>query len=203
MGNNIDVNKILEQLDPYIRRLARGSVPRHIAPAETRDLEADDLAQNALIKLWMALQKDVIGNPRAYARRIVHTESVNMVRRYKGTCPLPTNDDGELYLGKVMLMPEEDMQDPANQLEQEDALADCVRHFSQAIQGLPSRQRQAMLSSLNDQVDDALPLINTFKEQKIDIEAGHWPEDKDDKQRLKASLSIGRKKLRYFLTMTM
>src|SRR5256885_16695694 len=94
-----EINMILRRNDDYILTLAREKVPRHIASPEVLDLEIHELAQRSRIKLWRALQKRHITHLKAYIRRIVHSESMDMVRSYKPDLPLPVDEDGELYQG--------------------------------------------------------------------------------------------------------
>ncbi len=190
--NDIAVAEVLERLNKYISDLARRKIPRYAIRSEELDLEIDELIQQTRIKLWHALQKGHIVNPTGYARSIVFTEAVNMQRRYKPTHALSNEEDGELYHDKGT-------QDPSLKIEQDEALATCVTIAIQAIQTLPPRQRQAMICSMKDRYDDALPLLTALKEQGIDIENICWPDEKVDVHRLKALLSVSRKKLRYLL----
>jgi DNA-directed RNA polymerase specialized sigma24 family protein len=197
---DIDVVAILEQSDQYILALARRNVPRQVSSPETFDLEADELAQNTRIKFWQALQKkEQIVNTRAYVRCIVRNEAVNMVRAHKPGLPLQVDTDGELCCGNTRISISDGMQDPAYSLEQAEAWTDCVKDVAAAIHTLPPRQRQAMICSLKEQVDDVQLLSGPFRDFEMDIETAQWPEEKDDIQRLKASLSASRKKLRPLL----
>ncbi len=198
-NGDVDIDTMLEQLNGYIQRLAKQHTPRHVSLYETLDLETEELAQNIRIKLWLALRKEAIGSPKAYIRRIAFNEAVNMIRGCKKTLPLLFDEDGEPYQGNTIQVFEEEMQDPARQLEQEETLADYARWLANVVDSLPARQRRALLCTLKDQCDDIISLINTFKEQKIDVEATQWPEDKVDRNRLKSSLSVTRKKLRQLL----
>ncbi len=174
-------------------------MPHQISVPETRDLDVDEIAQNARIKLWQALQKDHILNARAYVRRIVYHESINMVRSYKPKQSLLSVNDGEFSGGNMLMSDNEAMRDPAYIVEQAEQLAERAEQAVQAIQTLPPRQQRAIICTLLDNLDDMLPLLAMFKAQKLDIEAAHWPEQKAEMQLLKASLSVSRKKLRRLL----
>lgn len=190
-----DVNELLERFDMYIVALARTKVPRNIVrPAMLAD-EIEELAQKVRIKLWQTLRKQRVNNPGAYIRCIVHTEVIDMVRRYRSTLSLPLDEDGELNQGNVIFAPGQAMQDPGYEVEQAEELDDSMQGISEAIIQLPPRQQYAMICSLKEQIDDVLPIMDTLREQLTDIDAINWPVEKNEMQSLRASLSIARKKL--------
>jgi DNA-directed RNA polymerase specialized sigma24 family protein len=191
-----DAEEILKQQDGYILALARKKVLRTGVHTDVLDLEIDELAQNSRIKLWLALQKTQIINLKAYIRCIVHTEAVNLVRQRKDTLPLLEDIEDELTYANVMVMPGEGMQDPSWELEQKELFMEQISRITDAVVELPPRQREAMICSLKDEIDDLLQLLRAFRHHQIDIEAVNWPGEKIAKQRLKASLSFTRKKLR-------
>src|SRR6266568_7822067 len=78
-----EIDEILRQNDGYILALAREKVPHHIASPDVLDLEIHELAQRSRIKLWRMLQTRQITHVKAYIRYIVHSESMDMIRRYK------------------------------------------------------------------------------------------------------------------------
>src|SRR5579884_1981935 len=193
--SDFDAEEILERHDEYIMSLARKNIPRNIVPSEDMDLEIDELAQNSRIKLWLALRKQQITYLKAYIRRILQTETVNMVRQRKLTLPLPIDEDGELYQGNLLVTASEEMQDPLDELEREETIAEYITKTIDDVLKLPSHQQFAMICSLKDQLDDLLLLIEGFKDHNVDIEEVNWPEEKEKIQRIRASLSIARKKL--------
>jgi DNA-directed RNA polymerase specialized sigma24 family protein len=191
-----EINEILRQNDDYILALARMKVPRHIASPEVLDLEINELAQRSRIKLWRALQKRHITHVKAYIRRIVHSESMDMVRGYKPDLPLPVDEDGELYQGDVLMVSGEGMQDPLYELELKEMTAEYITQAVDVLRSFPPCQRQVMICSLKEQVDDVSTLMKAFKKFEIDIENVRWPSKKKEVIKLKASLSIAHKKLR-------
>jgi DNA-directed RNA polymerase specialized sigma24 family protein len=191
-----DVDEMLEQHDTYIRILARQKVPRTILPSEVVDLEIDDLAQRARIKLWHTSLEKSITNPKAYIQCIVHSESVDMLRRHKPILPLPIDEDGELYFGSVMVMPSEGMQDPADELEREEVIADYITKLVDGVLALPPRQRHAMMCFLKEQIANSLPLIEAFRSRGVNIEEVILPRKKEEVLRNRVLLSLARKKLR-------
>ena len=197
VGGKYDVNEIdeiLRQNDGYILTLARKKVPRHIASPEVLDLEINELAQRSRIKLWRALQKRHITHLKAYIRRIVHSESMDMLRSYKPDLPLPVDENGELYQGDVLMVPGEGMQDPLYELEQKEMAAEYITQAVDVLRSFPPCQRQVMICSLKDQVDDVSTLMKAFKKFGINIVS--WPSQKKERIRLKASLSAAHKRVR-------
>ncbi len=197
--SEVSLEEILEQFDGYIASLARKNIPLNIVDMQMIDLEVDDLIQNVRIKLWLALKKRPLKNIKAYIRCIVQTEVVDMIRRHKPTLPLPIDEDGELRQGRVVathMVYSEGMQDPLYEFEQEETFNDCVVRATKAVCELPTRQRYALLCSLKDKVAECLQLVAALKDRGHDIEKVSWPENKNDQQSLRVSLSISRKKLR-------
>jgi len=193
------IEEILEQVDSYIASLAWKNIPLSIVPIEVVDLEVDELIQNVRIKLWAALKRQPLRNIKAYIKCIVQTEVVDMIRRHKPTLPLLIDEDGELCQDKVVathIVYSEGMQDPAYEFEQEEKFNDCVVRATEAVCELPARQRYALICSLKDKLDECLQLVASLKDRGQDIDEAKWPENKDDQQRLRASLSVSRKKLR-------
>lgn len=196
-NDGADAEQILEQFDAYIVTLARKMIPRKIVPPDALDLEIDELAQKVRVKIWLSSQNRRITNPKAYIYRIAYNESIDMLRQYKLTLPLPIDGDGELYQGNPLVQPSDALQDPASKMEEEEALAEHIVRAIDGILALPLCQEQAIICSLKDQVDDVAQLIQAFKIRKRDIEGVNWPEQRCDRQRLKASLTVSRQKLRF------
>ncbi len=194
--SDLDIEKVLEDLDGYVRSLAGRKFPRSVVREEMLDMEVEEVVQNTRIKLWQALQRKEIINLEAYVRCIVYTECVNMVRGYKPISPLPVNEEGELYQGKVLVAPGQGMQDPAYEFEYQEALADWMMEVVNAVLVLPRQQRHAMLCVLKDWSSDILPLANALVDRGVDIEAVHWPREEEELHKLRVSRSIARGKLR-------
>ena len=194
--DNFDVDKMLEDYDAYIVALARKNVPYNVTSPEVLDLDIDELAQNTRIKLWIASEKERITCIKAYIRCIVRTQSVNMVREHQPALPLPTDEDGELYQGNLLVTPGKGMQDPLEELEQEEMIAEYMTKTVDEVLKLPPRQRLSMIYSLKEDVDDLLLILNAFKDRGVDIETMNCPEEKEEVQRNRASRSVARKKMR-------
>ncbi len=196
--NDYDTNgidNILSQNDSYILSIAREKIPSHITSPEVLDLEIQELAQRSRIKLWRMLQTKHITHIKAYLRCIVHSESVDMVRRYKSNLPLPINEEGELYQGSVLVAPCDGMQDPLYELEKKETATELIEHTAEILRSLPPCQKQVMLCFLKDQLDDVLTFTTALKKFEINIDTVNWPSNKKEVQKLKASLSPVRKKL--------
>lgn len=191
-----EIEEILRQNDSYIFALAQEKISRHLVSPEVLDLEINELAQRSRIKLWRTLQKRPITHIRAYIRCIVHSETIDMARSYKPSLPLPVDEDGELYQGDVIVTASEGMQDPLYELEQKEMTAEYITQTVEMLRSLPPRQRQAMICSLKDQLDDVLTLTRAFKKRGINIQIMKWPSKEKEMKVLKASLSVAHKKLR-------
>jgi hypothetical protein len=119
-----------------------------------------------------------------------------MVRRYKPISPLPVNEEGELYQGKVLVALGQGMQDPAYEFENQEALADWMMEVVDAVLVLPRQQRHAMLCVLKDWASDVLPIAKALVDRGVDIEAVRWPKEKEELHKLRVSRSVARGKLR-------
>ena len=194
--SDLDIEKVLEDLDGYVRSLAGRKFPRSVVREEMLDMEVEEVVQNTRIKLWQALQKRKIINLEAYVRCIVYTECVNMVRGYKYLFSLSLNEEGELYQGKVLMMASQGMQDPAYELEYREAVTAWMMEIVDEVLALPHQQRHAMLCVLKEWSSDILPLANALVNRGVDIEAVHWPKEKEGLHKLRVSRSIARGKLR-------
>lgn len=190
-----DLNALLKQYDTYITMLAQARVPRNIVRPEMLADEIEDLAQKVRVKLWLALRKRSIRNLKAYIQCIVYSEVVDMVRRHLPTISLPLDEDGELCQEDLIFAPGQGTQDPGIEVERAEELDSSIQGLSEGIVQLPPRQQYAMICSLNEQIDDALPIIDTLKNQLTNVDAVNWPEEKNELQNLRSSLSIARKKL--------
>jgi DNA-directed RNA polymerase specialized sigma24 family protein len=191
-----DLNEILEHLNMYILDLARRKIPRTVIPQEVLDLEIDELVQSTRIKLWMAIQRVHITHLEAYARCIIRTESVNIVRRYKRTGSVSIDEDGDLHEGHIMVAACHGMQDPADEFEQEERLINYTANAVSKLLALPPKQQRAMFYALRERAADVDILVDALRKLGVDIDAMNWPEEKDEIQRIRASLSVARKKLR-------
>lgn len=193
-----NVDEILIQYDGFIRTLARKYIPRTITSAEVLDLDIDELVQIARIKLWFALQKQEIRHMKAFIRRIVHNEAINMVRQHKPVVSLITNEEGELYQAHVLIASSQEIQDSAEEIEQDEMLQNYSSKLTEYVPKLPPQQQRAMICTLKDQIADILPLVDLFLQVNIDIESMHWSENADELQSERSSLSVARKKMRTY-----
>jgi DNA-directed RNA polymerase specialized sigma24 family protein len=198
-SSSIDINDLLAQIEPFIFILARKWVPYNAFPSDVIDMEIDEIVQNTRIKLWVALQKEHITNLKAYIGRIVYTESINIARRYRRTTSLTFNEDGEICIGAghtLLMNSYQGALDPASEFERQEEIIDSAEQAAKGVLALPPRQQEAMLCALKERVVDILPLVDIFIKNGLDIEAANWSDQKDEIQRLRASLSIARQRLR-------
>lgn len=191
-----DVDEILIRYDSFICVLARKYISRSITSAEVLDMDIDDLVQISRIRLWFALQKQEIRNMKAFIGRIVHNEAINMVRQHRPVGPLVMNDEGELYGAYTLIAAGQGIQDPADDIEQEEMLQSYSGKLTEYVPKLPPQQQRAMICALKDQIADILPLADLFLSHGIDVENMHWSETASELQSERTSLSVARKKLR-------
>jgi DNA-directed RNA polymerase specialized sigma24 family protein len=193
--SNVNIDEMLEKFDPYIVALARKKAPRSVAHPELFSDVVDELAQKTRIKLWQITQKQHIVNPKPYISCIIRTESIDMMRSYRHALPLPTDEDGELYQGNLLIVLSEGMDDPACELEQKEAATDLIEAVADALLELPPRQNFAMTCSLLERACDVLQFTKALKKRRVNIEMAQWPDDEADTHRLKASVATARRKI--------
>ena len=190
-----EIEEILARFDPFIvalvQKMARSS--SNIARPEVLDLEIDEITQRVRIKFWKALEAKEIEHHKAYIRTIVSNEFNDLGRRRKEPLPLPTDEDGELYMDNVLLSEGDGLADPAVEFEKEEALDDLMELTAHVVTGLPPRMQRSMICHLKEQVDNAIRLMEAFEEYEVDINAISWPDDRADTKRLKASISPARR----------
>src|SRR5258708_7832515 len=185
------VEEILEHIDPYIiaqvEKILAGSPD--IAPR----MERDELAQRVRINLWHSQQARPIRNIKAYVRRIVHNEFVNVLRGREPPLPLPMTEDGELLECTMPGSSGEDMLTPESELEQKETVIYLADEAAAAISTLPPRQKDAMTALLYERLDNLILVVDSFKQFDMDIEAARWPAEEDEKRLLKSSISAARR----------
>lgn len=198
-----NIDELLEKFDPYVIALARKKAPRSVAHPELFGDVVDELAQRTRIKLWQAIQRQYIVNPRPYIKCIIRTESIDMMRSYKDVLPLPTDEDGELYQGNLLISPSEGMDDPACELEQKEAATDLIEAVADTLRALPPRQHFAMTCYLLERVCDDRQFARALKKREVNIEMAQWPYDEAEAHRVKASVSTARRKVAQYLALKM
>jgi DNA-directed RNA polymerase specialized sigma24 family protein len=190
------VDEILTEVNRMLKRIAREQLPGAIVRRGTEEMEADDLAQHTLIKLWEEMQKKTITHYRAYARSILHNAAMDMVRRYRPIGQLPLNEHGELMQGQLLCAGLDVADDPIYLVEQQDTLARSIRLMVNDVLALPPQQRRAMICELKDQIADLLPIAEAFWEHGVDIRTINWSQDQRELRSQRVSLAVARKKLR-------
>jgi len=196
-GSKSSIEEILESYDSYIVALSMERISQKttsVHPA-VLDLEVDELAQQARIKFWHALEEKEIHYPKAYVKHIVYSEFIDMMRRRRPNVPLSEDEEGEIYRGKILVGASKEMFDPAEVVEEQDEAHNRLEEVLNAILGLPRCQRHVMICSLRERVDDELALVRGLRRRNLDINQWQWPQDKQEKQRLQASLSYGRRSI--------
>jgi RNA polymerase sigma factor (sigma-70 family) len=189
-----DFELILKPLEPFIQHEAMRTL-QSIVSRDLLDLETDEVVQRVRIQLWYALQRTAIEKPKAYVRRMVRNEVLQLIRRNKSTTPLLLDHDGELFQGNPLSIGTR-AEDPAEQVEEDFTATHSLESVLDAINEFPPRQRDAMLMSMKESVDDILGLQKACEVRHIELECINWPEDQKAKLLLRASLSVGRRRLR-------
>ena len=174
---------ILVQHDRYIvalvTQLARNS--SNVGHPDVLDLEIDEIVQQVRIKFYHALLSRHIDHPKAYIRIIALNELRDLSRKRKPLLPLQFDDDGELYMGDMIVMESEEMAAPEDAYIDDEGVTELMEFAAPAISNLPARQRLAMICKIKDEIGE--------------IEDYQWPEGEAEKNLLKASLQAARQNL--------
>lgn len=196
---NHDITLILEEYDDFIRMLARQNVPRP-RPALADEIEKDieDLVQLTWIKLWRALEHKGchIRDMKAYIRRIVRNQVIDLCRRNKHTEFQIPDDDGEIAQTYTLIASSQIAQNPLEVVEEAEMLASYSGKLTAEVLAFPRVQQHAMICSLKDQIGDLLSFVDMFQPYGIDVENMDWPEAENELRSSRTSLSIARKKIR-------
>jgi RNA polymerase sigma-70 factor (ECF subfamily) len=197
---NAAPDDLLKLYDGYIyalvyKKMQRPSFNHVLSGRMNSELEVDEIAQHVRIKLWQALSRRRIQHPKAYINAIVQHELIDMARRQK-FLPLPVDEEGELSTGTMIFTSQEGMNDPATECEQAETVTALTVRAVDAVLSLPPRQRQAMIASLAEWIDDFSELEEACKKRHLDIRV-NWPTTERERQSLRASLSIARKRLEH------
>ena len=192
-----DIQEILERFDSYIVMLVQNRAyhSSNIAHPDVIDLEVDEITQRVRIKFWQALLKKKIEHHKAYLRSIVSNEFHDIGRRRKVALPLPIDEDGELYMGNVLVNRSKEFADPATVIEKEEEFENLMELTAQVVPDLPPQMKLAMINHLKDEVDNLILLTEMLEKYKVIIKSNKWPDDPIDSKRLKASLSPARYKI--------
>ncbi len=99
----------IEVYYPLILALAKKEVSGNIGP-----VDYEDVAQEVSIKLWLISQRQVISSPKTYARKVLRTVMVDMLRKYKPHLyqSLPTDEEDEILEGHLMIMADVEQDNP-------------------------------------------------------------------------------------------
>ncbi|HLH60835.1 MAG TPA: sigma-70 family RNA polymerase sigma factor [Ktedonobacteraceae bacterium] len=186
-----DIERVLEEIDWYIQLLARKALPVSGSMFTHVDFDVDDLTQVSRIKLWQALQKKDIDNPRAYLRRIVHNEVVNILRQLREHVSLRTDIDGELSADFMVETFCEELDSPEHIVEQEEAVAELLSDITSAIARLHARQRHVAFCTARDRVDDLDQFLDACEAHGLDT-GYEWPDDEKERHLLQASFGAAR-----------
>jgi RNA polymerase sigma factor (sigma-70 family) len=196
-GRERSIEETLLEYDSYIVTLTRRCISQSAGSvnAVVLDLDADELAQMVRIKLWHVLEEREVVYLKPYIRRIVNSEFIDMIRRRKPTQSLPEDADGEINAGKIIVAASEGIADPAEVIEEQEEAESRLGEIVDAVLELPRRQQHVMICTMQDCVDDPVQLKHALQDRQQDIHMWQWPQKKQDKQLLMASLSYARRNL--------
>jgi DNA-directed RNA polymerase specialized sigma24 family protein len=179
------------RIEPFVRT----EVTKHRLSTD----QAEELIQNVLVKLWLAARTRIIENPRAYVRTIIANEYYTLWRGRKLPDTLQLDDYGEISNGHVMVNISEGWDDPAYVFEERETQEDLLHITAQGLSTLPRRQRQAMVRSLFQRVDDTLLVIDALESHHVPVEKEEWPQDEKEEQSFRSSNSIARRKVAHYI----
>lgn len=187
------LDEVLERVEPFIH-IEVEKRASNLSPEKVNEIK-----QNVRIKLWRALQQRVIQNPVAYTRVIIKSVFGDLGRESKRLYSLSCDDYGEVIQGSALVNLSEGWDNPEYIVEQEETTAHRLQVIVEAISLLPPRQRQAIVCSLLQRIDNATQLKKVFELYQVPIEMEDWPDDPEEVQRLKALVSIARRKIAQFM----
>ena len=192
--NDSGIDEMLEYYE-YILAVTWRQVPSNIGP-----IDSEDVAQEVFMKLWIISQKQLIENPKAYIRRIVHTTVVDMVRKFKPHLyqALPVDEDGEIQEGNLVVIPGAELGDPEAILEEKEAAEELMGELVDVVSELRPRQMHSTICTLKDRVDDLLQFVDALQEKGIESEL-QWPLGTTERQRLQASYSPAKRKVASYI----
>lgn len=162
------------------------------------DADLQEIAQEAWIAYSRKAADDTIEHPEAYIARIILNKFRDYLR-WKERCSRVTMVSLSAYeSGPDMDIPAiygESLVNPANELDESLSLADFCNDLARALPALPPRQRRAMICTMLDGALDPQPLRKLLKDNHIEAAEMSWPENKDEKRLLQASLTAARHNL--------
>ncbi len=182
------IDLLLEQQDPYIRKLAFEML--HFDP------RFDELVQLSRIKLWQAAKARVILNHKAYIRCIVRSAYIELMRQKKNEDQLLVNEDGELVRGHILCGSSEGLRDPLVVLESREDLLERLNMLLDIAITLPPKQRKAFLCQLKERIDDPALLVEICRARNLDIESEELSGDQIEKHKQAASYTWAKKRAR-------
>lgn len=193
-----DIDAKLNSMIQHLEVAALKNLPRSLVQPGVADLEVDELVQNALIKLWLAMQKGCIAHLKAYGNRIVYNESIDMMRRSrrKPNSPLSLDEHGELSQGQMIASTCEPRNDPAYMVEERDTLMGYKDAVVDDILELPEHQKWAMICELKNEPIDLRPILDEITARGVDITNISWSQDSKELHTQRVSLAIAQKKMR-------
>lgn len=162
---------------------------------DVSEADLQEIADEAWISYSRKAGEGTIKKPEPYIARIVQNKFRDYLRRKKQHSGV-TMISLSAYEGSpdmdVPASQGESLINPANELEETLSLTALCEDLARALPSLPPRQRRVMICTALDGASDPQPLRQLLKENHIDSSEMSWPENKDEKRLLQASLSAAR-----------
>jgi DNA-directed RNA polymerase specialized sigma24 family protein len=182
---NLRSNAVL--VNDYIKEHANRIVPGTV-PCTDRE----EIVQNANLKFWINPRKEGIQNLKAYLYTVVSSSYMDYLRKNKHLLGsnLASLDDSYSNEAQAALAIE------APSADELLCTIEALEPYVIAIINLSDKQRLAMICHVKEGwPGDMTALVEAFKLHDVDITSIEWPEDKEQKRLLRASLYQARKNL--------
>lgn len=197
-----DPQQLMEYYSPTIiyekvKRVVRSLRPRTLSTMQDSfDPELSEIAQMVHIHFWRKLEeKQPILNPEAYLTTMIIHQYYDEARKYvrEGKLLLFSTLEREIiYETKALIETSAGMADPALEHGRKYDLASLLHRIAFALSKLPPQQKLAMTCELLEKGDNPAWIIDTLTIYGVNTEV-QWPQDKNEKRVLQASLPPARK----------
>jgi len=163
-------------------------LPNGLVHPAILDLVLEDIAQDVSINFWRCVvQRKSIRSYDAYIARMIHNRRFDEIRaRTRPGRPQMVaiiDDEGMIEDNSLVL--------PADEVERGILVIQLIHQIAAAVAKLPTRQQLAITCSLLEKADN-LPLMKEVLRLHGVNTSVQWPEDKERKRVLQASLPPAR-----------
>jgi hypothetical protein len=174
--------ELVRQLDSYIIMRVTQKMQRNakFMYTATFDLDVDEVIQQVRVKLWNAAQKQEIRNLKVHTACLISTTIVDLFRSHKRITSLPLYDEGEPYVGNLLIDLGQGLDDPSYEVDQEASIKELLGRVRHERVKFPPSQRFALLCALNERIDDPVLRQHLFGNQ---LATFTWLENPIERQR--------------------